>query len=63
MTHRIKVLIVEDSPLAAKLLAFILHADPQIEVIGLPVKLHNILRNKCPEMCPFSTNFRNGKTA
>lgn len=31
----IKVLVVEDSPLASKLLTFIINSDPQLEVIGI----------------------------
>lgn len=34
MSESIKILIVEDSPLASKLLEFILQRDPQLKVIG-----------------------------
>lgn len=34
MNKQIKVLIVEDSPLASQLLSFIINADPEMEVIG-----------------------------
>jgi two-component system chemotaxis response regulator CheB len=33
-SHPVKVLIVEDSPLAAKLLEFIINSDPNLKVIG-----------------------------
>jgi two-component system chemotaxis response regulator CheB len=34
MANPIKVLIVEDSPLASTLLSFIINADPELLVIG-----------------------------